>query len=73
MKKIKSVHVKPKFAAVLKVVGFLLLLFLGIFIYYRVQINDLKELGYSEKASNAILFSKNKRKVMDYGEKEINR
>lgn len=68
MKKIKKVHVKPVFASILKFIGFILLCLLSIFIYYRVQINDLKELGYSEEASNNILFSKNKRKVMSFGE-----
>ncbi len=67
MKKIKSVHIKPKFATTLKVVGVILFLILGVFIYYRVQISDLKKLEYSEKASNAILFSKNKSKVMAIG------
>ena len=68
LKKIKRVHVKPKVAAIFKVVGFILVCLLGIFIYYRIQIHDLKVLGYSEEASNAILFSKNKRNVMEYGE-----
>ncbi len=68
MKKIKSVHVKPVFATVLKVLGFILFLILGIFIFYRVQIRDLTKLGYSEVASNRILFSKNKQKVMSIGE-----
>ena len=68
MRKIKSVHIKPVFATTLKIVGIILLLFLGIFIYYRVQISDLKKYGYSEKASNNILFSKNKDKVMSIGE-----
>ena len=67
MKRIKSVHIKPKFVNVLKVIGIILLFILAIFIYYRVQINDLKKIGYSEKASNNILFSKNKDKVMSLG------
>ena len=68
MKKIKSVHVKPVFAKVLKIVGIILFIFLAIFIFYRVQISDLKKIGYSEEASNRILFSKNKSKVMSIGE-----
>ena len=68
MKKIKSIHVKPVFLKVLKVVGVFLCVILGIFIFYRVQISDLTKLGYSEEASNKILFSKNKRKVMSIGE-----
>ena len=68
MKKIKSVRVKPVFATVLKIVGFILFLLLSVYIFYRVQINDLKKIGYSEKASNVILFSKYKTKVMEVGE-----
>ncbi len=68
MKKIKSIHIKPLFLTILKVVGFVLLVFLAIFIFYRIQISDLKKIGYSEKASNAILFSHHKKDVMDKGE-----
>ncbi len=68
MKKVKKVHVKPKFVAIGKVAGFIVVCLFSIFIYYRIQISDLKKLGYSEDASNAILFSKNKRRVMEYGE-----
>lgn len=59
---------KPLFLSILKVIGFILLVFLAIFIYYRVQISDLKKIGYSEKASNAILFSHHKKDVMAKGE-----
>ena len=41
---------------------------LAAFIFYRVQISDLKKIGYSEEASKTILFSKNKSKVMSIGE-----
>ena len=68
MKKIKSVRIKPVFATVLKIVGVILFLLLSVYIFYRVQINDLKRIGYSEKASNVILFSKYKTKVMEVGE-----
>lgn len=59
---------KPVFATVLKIVGFILCLVLGIFIFYRIQISDLTKLGYSEQASNTILFSGYKEKVMSIGE-----
>ena len=68
MRKIKSVHIKPVFAKALKIVGVILFIFLAIFIFYRVQISDLTKIGYSEEASNRILFSKNKSKVMSIGE-----
>ena len=53
---------------VLKVIGVVLCIFLAIFIFYRKQINDLKKIGYSEKASNTILFSFRKDEVLSYGE-----
>ena len=68
MKKIKSVKLKPKFEGVLKIVGVVLCVFLAIFLFYRKQINDLKKIGYSEKASNTILFSFRKDEVLSYGE-----
>ena len=67
MKKISSIRVKPKAAAVLKIIGFLIVLFLAVFIFYRYQISTLTKLEYSEKASNTILFSGYKRKVLDIG------
>ena len=68
MRKIKSVHIKPVFAMFLKIVGFLLCVILGVFIFYRVQISEIKKLGYSEKASNNILFSKHKDYIKTVGE-----
>ena len=53
---------------VLKVIGVVLCIFFAIFIFYRKQINDLKKIGYSEKASNTILFSFRKDEVLSYGE-----
>lgn len=67
MKKISSIRIKPKFAAILKIFGFLIILFLAIFLFYRYQISTLTKLEYSEEASNKILFSGYKRKVLDIG------
>ena len=69
MKKTK-VKVKPKALKVLKIIGVILCLLLGIFIFYLKQIKDLKSLGYSEKASNKILFSYKKDYVMSIGKNE---
>ena len=68
MKKVKNIKLKPKFAGVLKVIGIVLCILLAIFLFYRKQINDLKKYGYSEKASNKILFSFKKDEVLKYGE-----
>lgn len=68
MKKVKNIKLKPKFAGVLKVIGIVLCILLAIFLFYRKQINDLKKFGYSEKASNKILFSLKKDEVLKYGE-----
>ncbi len=68
MKKVKNIKLKPKFAGVLKVIGIVLCILLAIFLFYRKQINDLKKYGYSEKASNKILFTLKKDEVLKYGE-----
>ena len=66
MKKTK-IKVKPKALKVLKIIGVILCLLLGIFLFYLKQINDLKSLGYSDKASNKILFSYKKDYIMSIG------
>ena len=68
MKKIKSIKLKPKFIGVLKIVGIVFCTVLVVFFFYRKQINVLKKIGYSEKASNVILFSFKKDEVLSYGE-----
>lgn len=66
MKKTK-ITIKPKALKVLKIVGVIFCLLLGIFLFYLKQINDLKSIGYSNKASNNILFSFKKDYVMSIG------
>ncbi len=69
MKKTK-IKVKPRVITVLKVIGVILCLLLGVFLFYLKQINDLKSLGYSDKASNKILFSYKKDYIMSIGKNE---
>ena len=70
----KKIKIKPKALNVLKVIGIILCILLGVFLFYLKQINDLKKLGYSDKASNNILFSLKKDYVMSIGEnKTINK
>lgn len=69
----KKIKIKPRALSVLKVIGVIFCILLGIFLFYLKQINDLKSLGYSSKASNNILFSFKKDYVMSIGKnKTIN-
>jgi len=68
LKKIKSIKLKDKYVNILKITGVILCIFLGIFIFFRKQINDLKKYGYSEKASYNILFSFKKDYILSKGE-----
>lgn len=68
LKKIKKIKVKPKFGLFLKILGVILCIILGIFLFYFKQVNDLKRLGYSEKAARNILFSFQKDYIMSVGE-----
>lgn len=63
----KKIKVKPKALKVFKVLGVILCLLLGVFLFYLKQINDLTKLGYSRDASNKILFSYKKDYVMSIG------
>ena len=63
----KKIKVRPKALKVFKVLGVILCLLLGIFLFYLKQINDLTKLGYSRDASNKILFSYKKDYVMSIG------
>lgn len=67
MKKVKVVKLKSQYILVLKILGFILCLILGVFIFYAKQIYDLKKLDYSKEASNKILFSKKKDYVVSIG------
>lgn len=57
MEKVKKIKIRPQVLTVLKVIGIFLCVLLGIFLFYRKEINSLKKMGYSEKSSNNILFS----------------
>ena len=68
MKKVKRIKMKSGFLTFLKVVGILLCILLGLFLFYLKQIHDLTEIGYSKKASQNILFSLKKDYVLSVGE-----
>ncbi len=68
MKKVAKIRLKPKFVPYLKALGILVCLILGVFLFYEKQIHDLTKLGYSKKASQAILFSFHKDYILSVGE-----
>ncbi len=74
MKKVKKVKIKSKYYGILKVIGIILCLILGVFLFYVKQIHDLGKYGYSKEASKKILFSFKKSYVLTVGEnKTLNR
>ena len=68
MRKVKSVKLKPGVIVLLKTIGIILCIGLGVFIFYSKQISDLTKLGYSKEASKNILFSWKKDYVLSIGE-----
>ena len=67
MKK-KRVRLTPGFRLFLKILGVILCILLGLFLFYLKEISELEKLGYSKKASQEILFSFHKDYVMNVGE-----
>ena len=63
----RKFKLKPPAIRLLKKVGIVFGILLAIFLFYRHNINDLKKLGYSEKASRNILFKLKKSYVVDIG------
>ena len=68
MAKVKRLKLKGSVIQVLKIIGVILVICLAIFIFYRAQVKSLTSLGYSEKASNVILFSMKKDYALSKGE-----
>ena len=68
MKKVKKVKIKPGFSIVLEILFILVCIVVGLFLFYKKEINDLTKLGYSEVASHNILFAKQKSYVVSVGE-----
>ncbi len=64
----RKYKLKEPYLGILKIVGVILLILLVIFLFYRYQINSIKKIGYSEKASNYILFHFKKDYVLQVGE-----
>lgn len=68
MKTKKKIRLKKSSARVLKIIGIIFLLLIGVFCFYRYNINELKKLGYSEEASKNIILKLKKSYVISIGE-----
>lgn len=58
---------KPKALKMLKIIGVILLIILGIIIIYQINIRDLTKLGYSKDAAKTIIFKLKKKDVLEIG------
>ena len=45
----KKIRLKEQYIKILEVIGVIIAIILGLFLFYRSNINDLKKIGYSEK------------------------
>ncbi len=68
MKKIKKIKLKDGYVKVLKIVGIIICIFLGMYLFYIREVSLLRKIGYSKLASKNILFSFNKEYVLSIGE-----
>lgn len=64
----KKFKLKQSVLQKLKIVGIIIAIMIGIFCFYLYQLQGLKELGYSQEASQRILFQFKKKYVLSIGE-----
>ena len=57
MAKRKRLKLKEPFISIGRIGGIILAIILAVFLFYRYEMHTIKRLGYSEKASNFILFN----------------
>ena len=57
MAKRKRLKLKEPFISIVRICGIILAIILAVFLFYRYEIHTIKKLGYSEKASQFILFN----------------
>lgn len=70
----KKFKLKPEAEKILKIIGIIIGIIIVLFIFYRSNVNDLKKIGYSEKASKNILLKFKKKEVIHLGKnKTLNR
>lgn len=68
MRKIKRIRLKAPAKRILKFLGFCFCAFLIVFIFYKHEISSLTKIGYSEEASQYILFHGKKKYILSVGE-----
>ena len=64
----RKIKLKKSVLTKIKIIGIILIVFFTAYLFYRSQINSLKEIGYSEEASRKILFMFKKEYVLSVGE-----
>lgn len=64
----RRLRLKPSVARILKIIGVIVFIGLALLVFYLMQVNDLKRIGYSRKAANQILLKFKKKDVLDIGE-----
>ena len=64
----RKLKLKTKYINFLKILFVIFVFVIGIFIFYKSQINSLMKIGYSESASKEIILSMNKDYVISVGE-----
>lgn len=67
-RRVKSIKMKEPYFTIIKIIGIILCILLGIYLFYLKEISDLTKIGYSREASNNILFSFHKDYVLSIGE-----
>lgn len=67
MRKVSKIKIRPKALKLFKIVGIFLVVYIAVFCFFAKQINDLKRLDYSKKASEKILFTFKKKYVLSVG------
>ena len=68
MKKVSKIKLKPQAEKILKILGIILCIFIGLFLFYTKEIKELTSIGYSKESSRKILFSFKKDYVLSKGE-----
>ena len=63
----RKFRLKPSIVRKCKVLGIILVIILGVYLFYSSQINSLTKLGYSKEASKNILFQFKKEYVLSIG------
>ena len=68
MSTVRKIKLKSPIVKIIKAMLFIIVLILGVFLFYRYEIYTIKKLGYSEESSNFILFHGLKDYVEPLGE-----